>query len=139
MTDQEFVKAFETCRLPNESFHHRDHLRLAWIYLRTYGRDASARIGASIRRYAAFHGKSDKYHETVTVAWMLLLAEQAASAPEASFEQILTQRPELLDKNTLHQYYSPELLASSAARLDFVAPDRKPLPDAELAALGAVH
>ena len=37
MTDQEFAAAIETCRLPNAQFHHRDHLRLAWIYLRRYG------------------------------------------------------------------------------------------------------
>ena len=130
MTDPEFVEAFEACRLPNELFHHRDHLRLAWIYLRRYGEpQAAARIAESIRRYAAFHGKSDKYHETVTIAWLRLLSDSAGRFRSgASFEELLAVSPELLDKNALQEYYSPELLASATARHSFVPPDRKPLP-----------
>ena len=133
--DQEFLDAFETCRLPNEFFHHRDHLRLAWIYLRRYSvPDAAVRIGESIRRYATHHGKSDKYHETVTVAWLSLLADAADRTPAASFDELLAACPELLDKNTLHRHYSPELLAFEKARAQFVPPDRKPLLDAATAA-----
>ena len=129
MTDQEFVDAFETCRLANELFHHRDHLRLAWIYLQRYGISAApARIGESIRRYAAHHGKLEKYHETVTVAWLRLLAVSADRSGAASFEELLAASPELLDKNTLHYYYSPELLALESARIQFVPPDRHALP-----------
>ena len=129
MTDHEFLDAFETCRLPNELFHHRDHLRLAWIYLQRYGGpDAPVRIGESIRRYAAQHGKADKYHETVTVAWLRLVAGSADRSGAASLEDLLAACPELLDKNTLHRYYSPQLLASEFARLQFVPPDRHALP-----------
>ncbi len=129
LTDQEFAEAFETCRLPNERFHHRDHLRLAWIYLQRYGaRDAPARIGESIRRYAAYHGKPEKYHETVTIAWLWLLTQASEYCGTASFAELLAASPELLDKNTLHRYYSPELLASETARTQFVPPDRKALP-----------
>ncbi len=129
MTDEEFVDAFETCRLPNERFHHRDHLRLAWIYLRRYGaRDAPARIAESIRRYAAHHGKPEKYHETLTVAWLRLVANSAARSAALGFEDLLAASPELLDKNTLHRYYSPELLALESARTQFVPPDRQTLP-----------
>jgi len=111
MTDQEFVDAFETCRLPNELFHHRDHLRLAWIYLQRYGASAApARIAESIRRYAAHHGKSDKYHETVTVAWLRLVADSTGRTRAANFDELLASSPELLDKNTLNQNYSPKLL-----------------------------
>jgi len=60
LADQEFVRSFETCELPNESFHHRDHIRLAWIYLRRYGElEARRHLGEAIRRFAAYHGKSD--------------------------------------------------------------------------------
>jgi len=131
MTDHEFLDAFESCRLPNELFHHRDHLRLAWIYLQRDGASAAAlRVAASIRRYAAHHGKSDKYHETVTAAWLRLLAESADRVRPANFDELLDACPELLDKNTLQHYYSPELLASEAARVQFVPPDRRALPDA---------
>jgi hypothetical protein len=37
MTDEEFLRAFEACELSNGCFHHRDHIRLAWIYVHRYG------------------------------------------------------------------------------------------------------
>ena len=105
MTDIEFVEAFETCRLPNELFHHRDHLRLAWMYLQRYGAsDAAARLRESIRRYAAHHGASGKYHETVTVAWLRLLAHAARRSGALSFDQLVAAYPELPDKNMLYGY-----------------------------------
>ena len=35
-TDQDFREAFESLKIPNETFHHREHIRLAWIYSRQY-------------------------------------------------------------------------------------------------------
>lgn len=128
MTDDQFVDAFETCKLPKEMFHHRDHLRLAWIYLRKYGSAvARERTVESIRRYAAHLGVSEKYHETITIAWMLLL--EAAAQRGSCFEDVLAASPELLDKDTLQRYYSSGLLKSDDARKAFVAPDLVPLPD----------
>ena len=128
--DDEFVAAFEACTLPNEQFRHRDHLRLAWIYLRRFGASgAEARIAQSIRRYAEFHGATQKYHHTVTLAWLRLIQRAAARLPEqALFEDVLRASPELLDKGTLGEYYSKELVGSERARADFVEPDLKPLP-----------
>jgi len=101
MTDREFTEAFESCRLPNDQFHHRDHVRLAWIYVRSYGAaDATIRIAESIQRYAAYHGKSSKYDQKLTVAWMRLVAEAVGRAPQASFDELLAVSPALLDKNT---------------------------------------
>jgi hypothetical protein len=129
--DQEFVEAFETCRLPNEQFHHRDHLRLALIYLARHGKgEAAGRLSQAIRTYAAYHGKSDKYHETVTQAWLYLVAAAQDRAPGASFQDLLATTPELLDKSLIERYYSPALLHSEAARLRFVPPDRESLPNA---------
>src|SRR5262249_2428340 len=97
MNDMEFVRAFESCKLPPDLFHHRDHIRLAWIYLHQYGADqAVTRIAASIRNYAAHLGKSDKYHETVTVAWMRLFAQIPQNA---SFDEMTRTFPQLLSKD----------------------------------------
>jgi hypothetical protein len=126
MTDDEFCSAFESCELSNEYFHHRDHIRLAWIYLNRYGsEEAVPRISAAIRRFAAHHGKSDKYHETVTVAWMRVL-EQAPHC--ASFDELVTANPHFLSKDYLREFYSDSLLSSDAARTRFVEPDKNPLP-----------
>jgi len=126
MTDLDFLRAFERCEISNESFHHKDHIRLAWTYLKLHGPvDAPPRMAAAIRNFAAHHGKSDKYHETVTVAWMLLVAQASHCA---SLEEVAAQFPQFFDKSYLAEFYSPELLQSGAARNSFVAPDKKPLP-----------
>jgi hypothetical protein len=59
----------------------------------------------------------------MTQAWLLLVAGAAAT----SFEEALTARPELLNKEYLATYYSRDLLETEAARLGFVAPDLAPL------------
>src|SRR5262249_16040098 len=89
------------------------------------GDEACERIAASIRAYAGHLGVAEKYHETVTQAWMFLVAE-ASQADD--FETFLAYHPELLEKSLLAQYYSAETLASQAAREHFVPADLKSLP-----------
>jgi hypothetical protein len=131
LTDAEFVRAFQACELSNESFHHRDHIRLAWIYLQRYTElDAREHMAGAIRKFAAHHGKSDKYHETVTVAWLRLVANGIARMPpDASFEQLTTALPELLDKRTIEKFYSREALTSDVARTTYIEPDLQRLPE----------
>ncbi len=129
-TDEDFLQAFESCELANEGFHHRDHIRLAWIYLRRCGEvEARRRLAAGIRRFAAHHGKSDLYHETITAAWLRLVADAVSRAPgHGSFEELIEGAPELLDKGTLERFYSSAVLTSGAARANWVSPDLQPLP-----------
>jgi hypothetical protein len=129
-TDQEFVRMFEACELANDNFHHRDHIRLAWIYLERYGElEARGPIARAIRKFAAHHGKSDKYHETITVAWLRLVARAMARVPlDATFDQLTIAAPELLDKRTIERFYSTAVLASEAARTYWVEPDLQALP-----------
>ena len=35
--DEQFLAAFEAGQIANQDFHHRDHLRLAWIQIRRLG------------------------------------------------------------------------------------------------------
>ena len=129
VSDGDFLSAFESCELPAGAFHHRDHLRLAWIYLQRLDPiEAGVRISLSIRRYAEHHGAAGKYHETITQAWLQLVASATTSLPgDARFEQILDLFPHLLNKNLLLDFYSAETLQSEAARNVFLQPDRKPL------------
>jgi hypothetical protein len=128
--DDEFMDAVEACTLPDTAFHHRDHLRLAWIYVCRFGYPAgSERMAASIRRYATHLGATEKYHETVTRAWMDLVQHAVARAQNAlNFDELVTANPDLADPKALAAYYSPERLASPAARQEWVAPDLRSLP-----------
>ncbi len=122
MTDDEFLRAFEDTTL--EPFHHRDHLRVTWLYLRQYGEAGTCqRLGPAILRYADARGGAAKYHETITRAWIRLVSAALAE----NFETMLAEHPHLLDKNLLHRYYSPEVLKSPEARERWMEPDREAL------------
>lgn len=125
MTDEEFLARFERCEL--DGFAHRDHVRLAWIELRAWGRDAAlARVRDGIRRFAAHHGAAGKYHETMTVGWLALVASALTASPdEPSFEAFLAANPRLLESALLLQHYSPEALARG--RDAWVEPDLRPI------------
>jgi hypothetical protein len=124
MTDAEFLRAFEDTTL--EPFLHADHLRVTYLYLRQFGEaQTRSHLGPAILRYASARNASGKFHETITQAWIGLVA--AASKNEADFGAMLLAHPELLDKNVLEIYYSPELLQSPEARERWVEPDRQPL------------
>ena len=51
MTDEEFLAHFEFCTL--EEFHHEDHIRMAWIYLRKFGYETgSTKCKECIKKFA---------------------------------------------------------------------------------------
>ena len=130
LTDESFVEELESCRLPTAQFHHADHIRLAWIFLgRMSEAEATRRIEQAIRRYADYNGIGQKYHQTITRAWMMLVAAARRVTPHAvCFNEFAELHPELLAVKNLHNYYSPERLASPEARSGWTEPDLQPLP-----------
>src|SRR5260370_14877335 len=83
-SDRDFREAFESLRIPNEMFHHHEHIRLAWIYSRHFPHEqALTRMVQGIRAFAEHHGAASKYHHTITVAWMPLVSPAARLAPPA--------------------------------------------------------
>ena len=131
MTDDDFLAAFEEGGLPKEAFHHRDHVRVAWLCLRRHGLEAgAARFVGALRRFAERHGVPGLYHETVTRAWILLVwAALDVEGPGGAFDAFLLAHPRLGEKDALRDFYSPERLASPAARAAFLEPDLRPLPE----------
>ena len=67
MNDRDFLAAFEAGTLPEERFHHPDHVRAAWLLLREEAPAvALARFSSALKRFAAAKGKTRLYHETIT-------------------------------------------------------------------------
>ena len=125
MTDDELVAAFESTALPGDQFPHVAHVRVAWWYLH-HGSlpEALARFSLSLRRFAEAKGATGKYHETMTVAYMLILAERVAAASDLAWPEFAAQHPDLFDRpSILERYYRPDTLASDRARQSFVMPD----------------
>jgi hypothetical protein len=128
MSDDELIAQLEACTLPEDRFHHADHLHAAWLYLTRFtATEAIARFSRALRSYSASLGKADRYHETITWAYLLLMNERIrSSAHVATWEQFAAAHPDLFDwKNSiLLRYYREETLRSEMARLFFVMPDR---------------
>jgi hypothetical protein len=123
VTDDELMDAFEAGTL--EELSHESHVRVAWCYLR---RDpvlvALQRFRAALQRFAAGKGKADRYHETITVAFMLLILDRLGGARELPWEGFAARNPDLLKyrPSVLSQFYADDELASPRAREVFVLP-----------------
>jgi hypothetical protein len=81
-----------------------------------------------VRRFAAHHGATQKYHHTMTLVWMRLVAAATAAHASEDFEGLLRVHPALLDKLTPQRFYSAARLQGAAARANWLEPDLRPLP-----------
>jgi hypothetical protein len=122
MTDAEFLAALESCALAEAQFDHHGHLRAAWLYLRSSSfPEALARMSAALKRFSADMGKPDRYHETITVAYMAVINERLhARGSRDNWGDFLWDNPDLADRRLLTHYYRPKTLASANARRVFV-------------------
>lgn len=130
LTDDELVAGFEAATL--ESFPHADHVRLTIIYLNRFGRDDTERkLFEGLRRFAAAKGVPEKFHITMTVAWIDIVAAARAQHPDLTDPAALVAAcPELLDRDLVLRFYTPERLSSPNAKTNFLPPDREiRLPD----------
>lgn len=128
MTEHEWMAEFEKCTLPNGSFHHADHVKMAFLYLQKYPPlEALSRFSSALKRFAAAQGKPDLYNETITWGFILLIRERMAraSSPQSWAEFSVSNADLLLwDNNVLKKYYFPETLSSELAKRVFLFPDR---------------
>ena len=123
--DEEFLRAFHSGELPASSFRHGDHLRLAWLHLhRVPADEALERVRSGIQCFAAHHGVSHIYHETLTTAWVRLLATHR----EPDFAQFIRENEHRLNRDLLYRFWTPDALNSEAAKQEWLAPNREALP-----------
>lgn len=129
--DKAFRQGVEACDWPAGSFGHKDHIRLAWIYLQEHPvAVATDRCRETLSRFAAVHGDHEKYHDTLTVAFMKLIAQHVAETPpDESWEEFRARVRPLFEsaRELIAAHYSPDRLGDPAARAGYLPPDRKPL------------
>ncbi|HUK30855.1 MAG TPA: hypothetical protein VLV89_07065 [Candidatus Acidoferrum sp.] len=130
LSDQELVSGMESCSLPGELFHHADHIRLAWIYLRMMPEPKAAeRMASTLKNFSAFNGKPERYHHTMTLAWIRVVAAARFATPEPGvFEEFFAAHPHLADQHLLLHHYSQRRMDDPRARSEWVEPDLCPLP-----------
>lgn len=103
-------------------FSHEAHLYAAWLMLQDApSLPALAEFRRGILELARASGKADKYHETLTVAWFLLMLERLRAGE--TWEEFIRRCPELLSAGLLQQFYAAEVLQSERARREFVLPE----------------
>jgi hypothetical protein len=129
MDDRLLLTAFEDCSFPADLFHHRQHIRVAWLILRDERSllPAIERFSNGLKRFAESKGASGLYHETITWAYLLLIHERMHQGPpHETFDDFAADHPDLLTwkPSVLEAYYRPETLGSQRAREVFVMPDR---------------
>jgi hypothetical protein len=127
MTNEQIIHCFETKTIPEHSFHHADHVRLAFAYLAIYPPlHALENFSAALKRFATARGKSQLYHETITHAYFFLIRERMARCSTANWDEFADQNPDLLiwKNGILTRYYHESTLQSDLARTVFVFPDK---------------
>lgn len=126
MSSSELFDRFVDTSLPADQFHHRQHVNVAWLFVQKYGMpSALGEFSAAIKRFADAKGATGLYHETITWAFLLLIAERQARSPAASWEEFEAANTDLMvwKPSILERYYSKELLASDLAKRAFLMPD----------------
>ncbi|MGK3960562.1 N-acetyltransferase family protein [Sorangium sp. So ce118] len=122
--------AVEGAAFQQADFSHARHMLLALHYVRAHGPEAAlARMRSALQAFNARHPPRFGYHETITAAWLGLVARHAAEHAGAGVHEIadgLLRR--YSSSQALHAHYSRARLLSDEARAAFVAPDLAPLP-----------
>ncbi|MGO9036753.1 MAG: hypothetical protein ACLPX1_04265 [Steroidobacteraceae bacterium] len=123
MTDADFIRALEDCTLAEEEFGHAGHVRAAYLYLQSADFvEGLGRMRRAIRNYARSLGKPDRYHETITVAYVALIQQVLYERGGGGWTEFARGAPELFEHGLLLKYYSRGQLESDLARRIFVLP-----------------
>jgi hypothetical protein len=134
MNDDVFLAEFEAGRLPLEQWHHREHIKIAYLYLRGHSfESALERIREKIKGHNKVHKirnlPTSGYHETMTQAWLRLVQLTLCEyGPAETADVFFEQNPQLSQKKVLRLFYSRELFMSPRAKAEFLEPDLTALP-----------
>ena len=123
---EDLFDRFVDTSLPADLFHHHQHVHVAWMFIQKYGMpQALAEFSTAIKRFADAKGATGLYHETITWAFLLLIAERQATCGAATWDAFAAANPDLLvwKPSILERYYSSEVLKSDLARRVFLFPD----------------
>ncbi len=124
--DSELLRAFETRTLEPSNFNHRCHLEVAFEMLRKYPfLEAVTRYSENIHAIATAAGASLKFNQTVTLAFMSVIAERMENDNQTDFDfgAFLQENRDLLEPGVMNRWYSGSRLKSDSSRRIFLMPD----------------
>ena len=105
-------------------FSHSEHVRMAFELLGRHDFAQTALYYSSaLRAMTARVGKPEAFHQTQTIAFLALIAERRLGRAYPDFAAFAAANSDLMHRSALDRWYSPERLASQAARETFLLPD----------------
>ncbi len=131
MEINELVHGFENGTLTSDQWTHEAHLTIALWYVYHFGMYKAItlfRIG-NIRKNKVVDSQyvASKYHETMTVFWVIELDKFKTEHSELHdfnlLREAMCRERKFFDKGYINQFYSEKLIVSAYARAMYVTPD----------------
>lgn len=106
------------------NFSHRQHVQMAFEILARYDfAESVLHFSHTLRDMAARAGRPQAFNQTITIAFLGLIAERRESAPADDFAAFAHRNPDLFERAPLRRWYRPGQLASPLAARAFLMPD----------------
>ncbi len=122
--DSPLLRKFEAHQITPGTFHHSDHVQVAFEMLRKYSfLEATWRYVETIRALADRAGAPDHFHVTITLAFLSLIAERMTRAEYTDYQHFILENEDLDSTDVLSRVYSSQRLQSDLARRIFLLPD----------------
>jgi hypothetical protein len=103
---------------------HREHVRLAFQMLQHHDfPETVLHFSHALRAMAQEAGRPERFNQTITIAFLALIAQRMERAAGEDFAAFAAGNPDLFDKALLTRWYRPEQLSSALARRTFLLPD----------------
>jgi hypothetical protein len=120
VTLQRFVRG----EIAAAEFPHREHVRMAFEMLRRHDfAESVLHFSRTLRGMAERAGKPQAFNQTITVAFLALIAQRMEAAAEADFPAFAERHPELFEGSLLRRWYRAGQLASPLAQRAFLMPE----------------
>jgi hypothetical protein len=132
LEDDPFLEAFRRGRIAPDAFDHRAHVRAGAAALaRLPFLDACIAMRDGLRLLAAAARRPDLYHETLTIAFMVLIADALDDDGEAGIawdgvDGLIARHPALADRGSIPRRYDAATLQSKRARRRLCLPASAP-------------
>jgi len=121
------LERFVRGEIDTSAFPHREHVRMAFEMLRRHDFAESVwHFSRTLRAMATRAGKPQAFNQTVTIAFLSLIAERMERDGAPDFAAFVRAHPEMLDKSALSRWYRPDQLSTEIARRTFVLPEPAP-------------
>ena len=131
---EELVSRFLDRTLPHGEWTHHAHLSVGMWHVHHFGAaEALEQLRERIRRLNDSHGTPNSdtrgYHETITRAYVTVLATYLATRIEAPLAECVSSllASPVAEKDYLLRFYSKEKLMSREARAAWIEPDLRDL------------